>query len=139
MKAELMALREFEKDEVFACISGLIKSAGQIDDGYKQEAVSWYCDSVCRMAEAAEKYLNVDAADSPDQQLEKVVYGRFIDPAARKKIYCEIEKIVSDEAILIMPIRLVSNMVASKKVQNVPRPTGNIAHIHGVWLDDSRK
>lgn len=61
------------------------------------------------------------------------------DPAARKKIYCEIEKIVSDEAILIMPIRLVSNMVASKKVQNVPRPTGNIAHIHGVWLDDTRK
>ena len=55
MKAELMALREFEKDEVFACISGLIKSAGQIDDGYKQEAVSWYCDSLCRMAEAAEK------------------------------------------------------------------------------------
>ena len=49
-----MALREFEKDEVFSCISGLIKSAGQIDDGYKQEAVSWYCDSVCRMAEAAE-------------------------------------------------------------------------------------
>jgi uncharacterized protein len=54
VKAELMALREFEKDEVFSCISGLIKSAGQIDDGYKQEAVSWYCDSVCRMAEAAE-------------------------------------------------------------------------------------
>ncbi len=54
MISELMALREFEKDEVFACISGLIKSAGQIDDGYKQEAISWYCDSVCRMAEAAE-------------------------------------------------------------------------------------
>ncbi|HAJ93360.1 MAG TPA: hypothetical protein DCM41_00550 [Synergistaceae bacterium] len=54
MKPELMALREFEKDEVFACISGLIKSAGQIDDSYKQEAVSWYCESVCRMAEAAE-------------------------------------------------------------------------------------
>ena len=35
-----MALREFEKDEVFSCISGLIKSAGQIDDGYKQEAIS---------------------------------------------------------------------------------------------------
>ena len=54
MKAELMALREFEKDEVFACITELIKSAGRIDDGYKQEAVSWYCGSVCRMAEAAE-------------------------------------------------------------------------------------
>lgn len=54
MKAELMALKEFEKDEVFACISGLIKSAGQIDDGYKQEAVSWYYESVCRMVEAAE-------------------------------------------------------------------------------------
>ena len=54
MRSELMAFREFEKDEVFACISGLIKSAGQIDNGYRQEAVSWYCDSVCRMAEAAE-------------------------------------------------------------------------------------
>ncbi|NLD04381.1 MAG: ATP-binding protein [Synergistaceae bacterium] len=54
MKAELIALREFEKDEVFACISGLIKSAGQIDDGYKQEAISWYYESVSRMAEAAE-------------------------------------------------------------------------------------
>ena len=54
MKQELMALRELEKDEVFACISGLIKSAGQIDESYKQEAISWYCESVCRMAEAAE-------------------------------------------------------------------------------------
>ena len=54
MKAELIALREFEKDEVFACISGLIQSAGQIDEGYRQEAVSWYCESVCRMAELSE-------------------------------------------------------------------------------------
>ena len=54
MKKELMALRAFEKDEAFACITGLIKSVGEIDEGYKQEAVSWYCDSICLMAGSAE-------------------------------------------------------------------------------------
>ena len=54
MRTELMALRAFEKDEVFSCISGLIKSVGAIDEEYKQEALSWYCDSVCRMAESSE-------------------------------------------------------------------------------------
>jgi len=54
MRTELMPLRAFEKDEVFSCISGLIKSVGAIDEEYKQEALSWYCDSVCRMAESAE-------------------------------------------------------------------------------------
>lgn len=40
-----------------------------------------------RITAAAENYLTVDSKDSPDQQLKKVVYGRFIDPEARKTFF----------------------------------------------------
>ncbi len=56
MKHELMPFRDFEKDEVFACITGLIKSIGQIDDGSKAETAAWYCDCVSKMAASAETY-----------------------------------------------------------------------------------
>ncbi|TXL75153.1 hypothetical protein FHP25_14825 [Vineibacter terrae] len=59
------------------------------------------------------------------------------DTTKRKKIYCEIERLVSDDAILIMPIRLVSHMIAGKKVKNVPAPRGNIVLVRDIWLDDS--
>lgn len=54
MQHELMPFRDFEKDEVFACITGLIKSVGQLEDEGKQEAASWYCDCVAKMAANAE-------------------------------------------------------------------------------------
>ena len=56
MSAVLIPLRDLEKDEVFACITGLIKSAGQIDDEGKAETAEWYCDCVSRMAASAETY-----------------------------------------------------------------------------------
>ena len=40
-----------------------------------------------RIGQAATNYLHVDPKDSPDRQLEKVVYGRFIDPDARKTFF----------------------------------------------------
>ncbi|HEX2765642.1 MAG TPA: HsdR family type I site-specific deoxyribonuclease [Candidatus Limnocylindria bacterium] len=40
-----------------------------------------------RIGEAAANYLVVDGKDSADQQLEKIVYGRFIDPDARKQFF----------------------------------------------------
>src|SRR5262249_9807299 len=39
------------------------------------------------ITQAAQNYLQVDSSDSPDQQLEKIVYGRFIDPDARKTFF----------------------------------------------------
>ena len=55
MIRELIPYRDFERDEVFACVTGLIKSAGQIDDSSLAESASWYCDCVAKMAAAAEK------------------------------------------------------------------------------------
>lgn len=40
-----------------------------------------------KIAAAASNYLEVDSALSPDAQLESVVYGRFLDPEARKVFY----------------------------------------------------
>lgn len=54
MPCELIAFREFEKDEVFACITGLIKTSGDIDN--KEEVTAWYCDCIAKMAAAAENY-----------------------------------------------------------------------------------
>lgn len=71
---------------------------------------------------------------------ELIQQGRIeSDPAARKKIYCEIERIVAEDAVLVMPIRLVSHMIANRKVQGVPAPRGNVALIRGIWLDETAK
>jgi len=56
MYPDLIAFREFEKDEVFSCISGLIASTGQLEDSTKPEMASWYGDCIARMISAAEQY-----------------------------------------------------------------------------------
>ncbi len=50
----LMPFRDFEKDEVFACITGLIKNVGQIDEERISDAASGYCDCIATMAATAE-------------------------------------------------------------------------------------
>ncbi len=57
----------------------------------------------------------------------------------RKAIYCEIERLVSEDAILIMPIRLVSHIIAQKKVRNIPPPRGNIVQVNDIWLEDPQR
>jgi ABC-type transport system substrate-binding protein len=58
---------------------------------------------------------------------ELIQQGRIeSDTAKRKEIYCNIEQLISDDAILTMPIRLVRHMIASKKVQNVTPPRRNV-------------
>lgn len=55
MIRELIPYRGFERDEVFACVTGLVKSAGQIDDSSLAESAAWYCDCVAKMTAAAER------------------------------------------------------------------------------------
>lgn len=55
MSMELMPFRDFEKDEVFACVAGLIKSRGLLDDGAKHEMARWFGDCVADMAASAER------------------------------------------------------------------------------------
>ena len=52
----LTAFREFEKDEVFACVTSLIKRAGSFDESDLSDAARRYFDCMATMAEAAERY-----------------------------------------------------------------------------------
>jgi type I restriction enzyme R subunit len=85
-----------------------------------------------RIGEAAQNYLQVDSKDSPDQQLEKVVYGRFIDPEARKTFledYKDVEalwEILSPSAELrdyIQTYKRLSQLYAA--VRNAYSETGS--------------
>lgn len=53
-------------------------------------------DFLDKIAKAKQDYLNIDEAGSPDERLERVVYGRFLDPEPRKaffEAYKEIENL----------------------------------------------
>lgn len=53
---ELMPFRDFEKDEVFACVTGLIKNLGRLDEATKGDMASGFGDCVARMAASAERF-----------------------------------------------------------------------------------
>lgn len=53
---ELMPFRDFERDEVFACVTGLIKNLGQLDDSSMGDMASWFCDCVAKMSASAERF-----------------------------------------------------------------------------------
>ena len=44
-------------------------------------------DLLQKMAHAETEYLKSDSSGSPDEQLERLVYGRFLDPDARKAFF----------------------------------------------------
>jgi len=53
---ELIPFRDFEKDEVFACVTRIIKNLGGIDEASKEEMASWFGDCCAEMAESAERF-----------------------------------------------------------------------------------
>lgn len=56
MIRELVPYRGLEKDEVFACVTGIINSIDSMDGDTACEAAAWYCDCAARMAASAEEY-----------------------------------------------------------------------------------
>lgn len=55
MQMELIPFRDFEKDEVFACVTGFIKNLGQLDKASIDDMASWYGDCVTKMVASAER------------------------------------------------------------------------------------
>jgi type I restriction enzyme R subunit len=52
-------------------------------------------DLLQKIATATQEYLQVEGADTPDAQLESVVYDRFLQPDARKKFFDDYKAIES--------------------------------------------
>jgi predicted AAA+ superfamily ATPase len=53
-KTELMALRSFEEDDIFSCITWLINNLNNIEPAAREETSLWYCDCIAEMASTAE-------------------------------------------------------------------------------------
>jgi type I restriction enzyme, R subunit len=89
-----------------------------------------------RITQAAQDYLQVDAKDSPDQQLEKVVYGRFIDPDARKTFFDDYKDIEALWEILSPSAELRDHIATYKRLSQLYAAVRNAYSETGSFLGD---
>jgi type I restriction enzyme, R subunit len=90
-------LRELKKALQFdsSDVSGVIEDLDVLLEDFRQ-----------RLTQASDDYLRTETSGAPDEQLERLVYGRFLEPEARKtffEAYKEIEalwEILSPDAAL---------------------------------------
>lgn len=71
-------------------------------------------DFLQRIAQAKQDYLEADAGGSPDERLEKLVFGRFLEPEARKTFFEQYKEI---EALweILSPSPELRDYIASYK------------------------
>lgn len=89
-----------------------------------------------RIAAGADNYLEVDSKDSPDQQLEKVVYGRFIDPNARKTFFEDYKDIEALWEILSPSAELRDHIKTYKRLSQLYAAVRNAYSETGGFLGD---
>lgn len=89
-----------------------------------------------RITRAAEEYLQVDPEDSPDQQLEKVVYGRFIDPDARRTFFEDYKDVEALWEILSPSAELRDHIATYKRLSQLYAAVRNAYSETGGFLGD---
>ncbi|WP_040837376.1 type I restriction endonuclease subunit R [Nocardia brevicatena] len=89
-----------------------------------------------RIGEATENYLKVDPKDSPDQQLEKVVYSRFINPETRKTFFEDYKDIEALWEILSPSAELRDHLHTYKHLSQLYAAVRNAYSETGSFLGD---
>lgn len=89
-----------------------------------------------RIGVADADYLQVEVADSPDQQLEKVVYGRFLDPDARKKFFEDYKDLEALWEILSPSAELRDHITTYKRLSQLYAAVRNAYSDTGSFLGD---
>lgn len=89
-----------------------------------------------RIGEADDNYLQVDSGDSPDQQLEKLVYGRFIDPDARKQFFDDYKDVEALWEILSPSAELRDHIQTYKRLSQLYAAVRNAFSETGSFLGD---
>ncbi|MGW6977894.1 type I restriction endonuclease subunit R [Streptomyces sp. NPDC054932] len=89
-----------------------------------------------RIALATADYLRVDAGLGPDQQLERVVYGRFIDPDARKTFFEDYKDIEALWEILSPSAELRDHITTYKRLSQLYAAVRNAYSETGGFLGD---
>lgn len=120
-------LRELQKALRFdsADIGGAIEDLDTMMDDLLQ-----------RIRQATVDYLQVDGKDSPDQQLEKVVYGKFIDPEARKTFFEDYKDIEALWEILSPSAELRDHIATYKRLSQLYAAVRNAYSESGSFLGD---
>lgn len=89
-----------------------------------------------RIRQAAVDYLQVDGKGSPDQQLEQVVYGKFIDPEARKTFFEDYKDIEALWEILSPSAELRDHITTYKRLSQLYAAVRNAYSESGSFLGD---
>lgn len=89
-----------------------------------------------RITQAAQNYLQVDSKDSPDQQLEKVIYGRFIDPDSRKTFFEDYKDVEALWEILSPSAELRDHIMTYKRLSHLYAAVRNAYSETGSFLGD---
>ena len=89
-----------------------------------------------RIGQASQDYLQVASEDSPDRQLEKVVYGRFIDPGARKTFFEDYKDIEALWEILSPSAELRDHITTYKRLSQLYAAVRNAYSETGSFLGD---
>jgi type I restriction enzyme R subunit len=89
-----------------------------------------------RIAAAADAYLQVDSKASPDEQLEQVVYGRFIDPQARKTFFEDYKDVEALWEILSPSAELRDHITTYKRLSQLYAAVRNAYSETGSFLGD---
>jgi type I restriction enzyme R subunit len=118
---ELQKALRFDSDAV----SGAIEDLGTLMVDLHQ-----------RIGAAAENYLTVNSADSADQQLEKVVYGRFLDPEARKEFFEDYKDVEALWEILSPDAELRDHIQTYKRLSQLYAAVRNAFSDTGSFLGD---
>jgi type I restriction enzyme R subunit len=105
-------------------------------DGAIEDLETMMGDLLARVAGAEEQYLRADTEASPDQQLEKVVYGRFIDPDARKAFFEDYKDIEALWEILAPSAELRDHIKTYKRLSQLYAAVRNAYSETGGFLAD---
>jgi type I restriction enzyme R subunit len=89
-----------------------------------------------RIRQAAVDYLQVDRKGSPDQQLEQVVYGKFVDPEARKTFFEDYKDIEALWEILSPSAELRDDITTYKRLSQLYAAVRNAYSESASFLGD---
>jgi type I restriction enzyme, R subunit len=94
-------------------------------EGALEDVAVLMADLHTKIGAAASEYLAVDAGEGADAQLESVVYGRFLDPDARKTFYDAYKEIEALWEILSPSAELRDHITRYKRLSQLYAATRN--------------
>ncbi len=89
-----------------------------------------------KISAASTNYLQVDESDTPDAQLEGLVYGQFLDPDARKRFYEEYKDVEALWEILSPSPELRDHIKTFKRLSQLYAAVRNAYSETGGFLAD---